>query len=181
MTDHPLKVFLSVCMGMILALGVYLLFRVIARPVSPMLPRSLPESSSDKQEPAVEEADRVGSQTPVNIVPRPTPPPQASAPSKDQQPSSPKSSDPVSKPSSPGPSANLRFERGDVRFGLTELQRMAVWREKVWAEDRADDEGVARDRYFGTVANRHGLTIAQLLEISDEALLENWPLPPPRY
>ena len=93
-------------------------------------------------------------------------------------------------------------EKPVVKFGLTERQRKAVWREMIHAEDRSTKEAEAaypldprkaldraqfdkqvdmqralNAKYDAQIAKRHGLTKKQLQAIAVEGATKQWPMP----
>ena len=92
----------------------------------------------------------------------------------------------------------------EERFGLSETNRIEIWKEYVLAEDRAWEKAEERypfntglsqsqfqkqaekltlfrqqleKQYKGELAKKYGLTLEQLKEIADEGVTKDWPLP----
>jgi hypothetical protein len=72
--------------------------------------------------------------------------------------------------------ATLAQRTGETKFGLSEEERMALFREFVRVEDAT--EGQATDDAKNRLARQHGLTLHQLYEIAGEGLRKDWPFPP---
>ncbi len=90
----------------------------------------------------------------------------------------------------------------ETRFGLSEDERLEIYRDAVREEDRArvetekafpttlpgttaedlrksfDHADKLREEYLSELAKKSGLTDDELSKISEEAFNENWPLPP---
>jgi len=71
--------------------------------------------------------------------------------------------------------ATLAQRTGETKFGLSEEERMALYKEFVRVEDTT--EGQATDDAKKRLARQHGLTLHQLYEIAGEGLRKDWPFP----
>lgn len=71
----------------------------------------------------------------------------------------------------------ISLPKDDSRLGVTESERQRIFEEVVRAEDNASALGIPFEKARQEVADKHGLTYIQIMEILAESSDKNWPLP----